>query len=199
MIAIRGMGSNIAKEFIKVVGRSGTPIEIRRNELPPIDCVDKYLICQGILNGKQRVNQTEQEVANTYSVNYDQVANMCNYILENNIHARICVIGSESGFSGSYDEVYSDSKHLLHHYVETKRGLRSTQQLVCVAPSIVEDAGMTLRRTDTNNLNAIRQRHPKGRFLTSAEVARMIYFLLFEDLGYTTGVVIRMNGGGGRI
>jgi NAD(P)-dependent dehydrogenase (short-subunit alcohol dehydrogenase family) len=193
MIAIRGMGSNIAKTFIDVVFRSGTPFEIKRNTVPPYNA-DQYLICQGILYGKRRVDMTNDEISETYKVNYIQPACICDEILEHNPTARICVVGSESGVSGSYDECYADSKRLLHHYVETKR-TEPAQQLVCVAPSIIEDAAMTLRRKDTENLSKLRSQHPKGRFLTSLEVAKMIYFLLFEDLGYTTGVVIRMHGG----
>lgn len=193
MIAIRGMGSNIAKAFVDVVFRSGTPFEIKRNTVPPYDA-DQYLICQGILYGKRRVDMTTSEVSETYRVNYVQPACLCDEILEHNPIARICVVGSESGVSGSYDECYADSKRLLHHYVETKH-TRPEQQLVCVAPSIIEDAGMTLRRTDTEKLNRLCNLHPKGRFLTSLEVAKMIYFLLFEDLGYITRVVIRMHGG----
>jgi NAD(P)-dependent dehydrogenase (short-subunit alcohol dehydrogenase family) len=197
MIAIRGIGSNVAKAFLDVVFRSGTPFEIKRNSTPPFNA-DQYLICQGILYGKRRVDMTTEEVSETYKVNYVQPACMCDSILDYNPTARICVIGSESGISGSYDECYADSKKLLHNYVETKH-TKSAQQLVCVAPSIIEDAGMTLRRNDTENLDRLRDFHPKGRFLTCIEVAKMIYFLLFEDLGYTTGVVIRMNGGGDRI
>lgn len=197
MIAIRGMGSNIAKAFLGVVCRSGMPLEIKRNSVPPFNA-DQYLICQGILYGKRRVDMTNDEISETYKVNYVQPACMCDAILEHNPTARICVIGSESGISGSYDECYADSKKLLHHYVETKH-TEAGQQLICVAPSIIEDAGMTLRRTDVENLDRLRDRHPKGRFLTSKEVAKMIYFLLFEDLGYTTGVVIRMHGGSSKI
>lgn len=203
MIAIRGIGSKIAQEFVDVCfgkGQLSLPkvatgkfIIIERDSVPPYNA-DKYLICQGILHGKKRVDMTNDEVSETYKVNYVQVACMCDTILEHNSKARICVLGSESGFSGSYDECYADAKRLLHYYVETKL-TKPSQQLVCVAPSIIEDAGMTLRRADVENLCRLRDKHPKSRFLMSREVARMIYFLLFDDLGYTTGTVIRMNGG----
>jgi hypothetical protein len=55
---------------------------------------------------------------------------------------------------------------------------------------------MTLRRDDTENLERRREEHPKKRFLTSLEVAKMVHHLLYVDEGYTTGTVIRMNGGG---
>lgn len=194
MIAIRGIGSNIAKEFVRGIHGVDQFIVVDRDKVVSPMAADRYLMCQGILYGKRRVDMTSDEIATTYRVNYVQVACMCDTILHHNDKARICIVGSESGVTGSYDEIYADSKRLIHHYVETKT-LRKDQQLVCIAPSIIEDAGMTIIRADRNNLDKLRDKHPKGRFLTSREVANMIHFLLYIDEGYTTNVVIRMNGG----
>jgi NAD(P)-dependent dehydrogenase (short-subunit alcohol dehydrogenase family) len=197
MIAIRGIGSKIATALAKMaynLDASEEVFVINRGTKPTYDA-DRYLICQGILIGKPRIQQTDQEIHYTYFVNYIEIVRLCDDILENNRRARICVLGSESGISGSYDETYSDSKFLLHNYVETKKLYWSWQQLVCVAPSIIEDSGMTLRRNDKNNLHKLEGEHPKRRFLSCAEVAEMIYFLLYVDKGYTTNTVVRMNGG----
>jgi NAD(P)-dependent dehydrogenase (short-subunit alcohol dehydrogenase family) len=194
MIGIRGMGSNIAKEFVSILNGLDDVYEVGRNHILPPAAADRYLLCQGFLYGKRRVDMTNDEVSDTYRINYVQVVGMCDNLLEHNDNVRICVVGSESGVTGSYDECYADSKRLVHNYVETKN-VKPNQQLVCVAPSIIEDAGMTLRRCDVDNLDKLRSNHPKGRFLTSREVAMMIFFLLYIDQGYTTGVVIRMNGG----
>lgn len=191
MIAIRGIHSSIAQCLMNII--DDTVVEIERDKYPEWK-PNRYFICQGLLNGKRRIEQTAEEISDTYQVNYITVACMCDSILAYNNRARICVVGSESGLSSSYDECYADAKRLLHYYVETKHIL-DTQQLVCVAPSIIEDAGMTLRRTDIDNLSHIRNNHPKRRFLSSLEVARMVKFLLYDDFGYTTNVVIRMNGG----
>ena len=69
------------------------------------------------------------------------------------------------------------------------------QQLVAVAPSIIEDSGMTKVRTDHENLAARCQANPKGRFLKAIEVARLVRFLLYDDKGYINNTVIEMNGG----
>ncbi len=191
-IAIRGIGSSIAHEF-SVLYPNEQVFEIPRGQTPPFD-IRRYLICQGILYGKKRIDMSNEEIYETYQVNCHQMVEMCEKILENNYRARICVMGSESGFSGSYDECYADAKNVLHRYVET-RTIKPEQQLICVAPSIVEDSGMTIRRNDSANLNEKRKNHPKGRFLSSREVAKMIHFLLYEDEGYTTGTTIRMHGG----
>ena len=104
------------------------------------------------------------------------------------------MIGSESGFAWGFDGAYAGAKAALHCYVENKP-LRPKQQLVCIAPGIIEDAGMTERRMDKENLEKRRKDHPKHRFLTSDEVAKLAHFLLYVDQGYISNVVIRMNGG----
>ncbi len=192
MIGIRGIHSTIAKSLIEII--DDHIVEIDRNFTVNYLKVNKYFICQGLLYGKKRLDQTGEEVSQTYKVNYTQVACMCESILSYNSRARICVIGSESGIVGSYDEIYADSKRLLHYFVETKR-VGPNQQLVCVAPTIIIDSEMTARRTDIDNLFRLRENHPKGRFLSSMEVAKVVKFLLYDDLGYITNTVIRMNGG----
>lgn len=158
---------------------------------------DRYVFCAGVLVGKRIHEQTQEEVATTFRVNFEMIARACEYIFANNGRARVCVIGSESGYSGSYDAAYSGSKAAVHTYIETKRLSAPGQQLVGIAPGIIADAGMTLRRKDIVNLEAKRQAHPKRRWLLAEEVARLVHFLLYVDRGYTSGTVIRMHGGKG--
>ncbi len=192
MIAIRGINSSIAQSFIKII--NDEVCEIGRDKIFPLSTAEKYLFCQGILIGKKRIDQTSDEIAKTYRINYSSIAMMCDSILESNQSARICVIGSESGIVGSYDEVYADSKRLLHHYVETKR-IGAEQQLVGIAPSIIEDSNMTQKREDQDVLDKKRILNPKGRFLKAIEVARLVYFCLYVDKGYLNNVILRINGG----
>lgn len=199
MIAIRGINSKIAQELIKLLPTEEylNAFAVGRDPVPgdsDLWHADRYFFCQGLLRPCQIGDQTEAERAEGFSVNAGQVIGACDRILETNPKARICVMGSESGFAWSYDGVYAAAKAALHRYVETKR-LKPDQQLVCVAPSIIADAGMTTRRDDQEILVSRLREHPKRRFLMSEEVARMVHFLLYVDHGYTTGVVIRMNGG----
>jgi NAD(P)-dependent dehydrogenase (short-subunit alcohol dehydrogenase family) len=139
--------------------------------------------------------QTREETTTSFEANFAMVARQCDLILATNDKARICVIGSESGFSWSFDGVYAASKAAVHRYVETKRLRTPYQQLICIAPSIVGDLGMTSRRTDAANLERRKLEHPKQRFLTAAEVCQLIHFALYVDDGYLTNTVIRLNGG----
>jgi NAD(P)-dependent dehydrogenase (short-subunit alcohol dehydrogenase family) len=159
------------------------------------DTATRYLFCQGMLMPHRLVDQTPTQTAESFMVNVGSVIKECDRLIETNPNARICVIGSESGFAWSFDGAYAASKAALHRYVEARRVKWSMQQLVCIAPGIVEDAGMTRRRKDADNLDARRAKHPKGRFLTSAEVASLVHHVLYVDQGYICNTVIRVNGG----
>lgn len=194
MIAIRGADSAIAKALVGLLPKWECWVAVPRGETPPVDA-SRYFFAQGLLRSKPMAEQTEDEITESMAVNAAQVIHQCDYLLGANANARICVMGSESGYSGSYDETYSVAKQKLHRYVETKRCKYPGQQLVCVAPSIISDAGMTLRRDDTEGLEQRRMSHPKRRYIKSIEVARLVHFLLYADCGYMTGTVLRMHGG----
>ncbi len=198
MIAIRGINSAIAQALIteeldRLDGAQFFAVE--RGDRPPLAGFDRYLFCQGLLYDKRAADQTNDEIAASIKVNALDVISSCEYIFANNADARICVLGSESAFAGSFDETYAMAKRALHHYVEHKRLMLPGQQLVAVAPSIISDAGMTLRRKDQQELERRRLSHPMGRFATAREVAALIYFLLYGEGSYISGTVIRMTGG----
>lgn len=190
MLAVTGFGSQIVTELHALLPEDEQVIRIEGK--PPV--AERYLLCAGIIRAKTLREQTEAEIAESLNVNLIRPMRLCDEILERDHKARICVVGSESGFAWSHDGVYAASKAALHRYVETKQ-LLPNQQLVCIAPSIIEDCGMTTRRDDKERLAGRERLHPKRRFLKAVEVARLIYFLLYVDLGYTTGTVIRMHGG----
>lgn len=192
MIVITGWRSRVAVEFLALLPSEETATrgDCVNDKLP---VADRYLFCQGVLRPKQFHEQSAEEIEESYVVNYRSIRNACDEILVSNPAARVCVIGSESGYRGSYDGTYAAAKADLHRYVET-RELGPGQQLVAVSPWIIGDAGMTKVRKDGANLERRREEHPKGRFLTAAEVALMAFHLLYVDRGYTTGTVIRMHG-----
>jgi NAD(P)-dependent dehydrogenase (short-subunit alcohol dehydrogenase family) len=194
LIAIRGFGSAIAKALASILPEDEEVLNVGRHSTLPMD-VERYLFCAGLLYGKSLLEAEPDEIADTLRVNFSDVAQACDRIIAGNGKARICVVGSESGFAGSYDVAYAGAKAALHRYVETKRLRTIDQQLVCIAPGILGDGGMTLRRKDLKRLDERQMAHPKARFLSSIEVARLIRFALYDDRGYLSGVVIRLNGG----
>lgn len=192
MIFVRGADSAIARALAELHAISPVP----RGEWMPDDG-ELYLYCQGLLQQKPLVRQTDEQIAASFAANALSIIKDCERLFEVNKHARVCVVGSESAFTWSYDGVYAAAKAALHRYVETKRLLHPAQQLVCVSPTVVMNTNMTNSRDEDGCLALMKRqkRHPKSRWLEPIEVARMIYFLLCVDLGYTTNVVIRMNGG----
>lgn len=200
-IAIRGAGCTIARSLarLKAVDAHGGAgydpvIAVARGEPMPLDAT-RYLFCQGLLLPKPTDDLTDDERRETHEANAGQIVRDCDRLIAANDAARICVIGSESGYAGSYNLAYAAAKAGLHRYVESKELRTPRQQLVAVAPTIIADAGMTLRRTDHAQLAERAALHPKRRWLSSDEVARLVFFLLYVDQGYISGVVIRMNGG----
>lgn len=195
MLAVTGFGSAIVGELAGLVAPTEKVVRVDAKDYRSHLEAERWVLAAGVLTPKRSSEQTLGEIADGMAVNYVQPVEICEAVLAANPKARICVIGSESGCSGSYDDVYAAAKAALHAYVCRRRLTSPLQQLVAVAPSIIGDAGMTLRRADFENLERRKDEHPKRRFLRAVEVARMIHFLLYVDLGYTTGTVVRMYGG----
>lgn len=194
VIAIRGYGASISQELIKLLPSYEVALDVERGEQPPLHA-ERYLFAQGIIYAKPVDELTSFEVETSLEVNAYQVMQACDRIIDGNANARICVIGSESAFSGSFDRVYANAKKILHSYVERKKLRTEHQQLICIAPTIILDSAMTQRRDDLEAVDNRAKKHPKRRWLSALEVARFVHYCLYVDLGYLSGVVIRMNGG----
>ncbi len=194
MIAISGLHTTIAAEFLRLTPQDEAVYHLARGSGVPNGHGNRYLIAQGVLHGRSAAEHTFDTSEETWAANFMLIAALLDGVFKEDSAARVVVIGSESGFAGSYDTAYAGAKAALHLYVERK-ALKPHQQLVAISPGIIGDAGMTTRRADVGTLEKRRAAHPKQRFLTAKEVAQMAHFLLYVDLGYTSGTVIRINGG----
>lgn len=191
-IVITGIKSKIAQEFKEVA--AGDVVGIRTDEISYHLDADKYLFCHGVLYPKRGFEQTAREYSESIYKNFSSVVGCVDKIIEVNDKARICIIGSQSAYKGSYDDTYAMAKALIHQYIERKVLRTPEQQLIGVAPSIVEDAGMTTRREDLDNLVKRKEQHPMKRFVTSREVAEMAHYLLYHQ-PYVNRTIVRMHGG----
>ncbi len=201
MLVVSGADSQIIKELLQLAPDNDIrPVRLRGAGFSahtmghvPLDA-DRYVLASGVQHPRLAVEQSESEIQNSLTTNLVSIVMVCENVLGVNERARICVVGSISGYCGSYDGIYALSKAALHRYVETKRLDYPDQQLVAVAPDIIEDAGMTLRREDADVLEKRRTQHPKKRFLRAEEIARLIKFLLWDDQGYISNTVVKMTG-----
>lgn len=194
-IAIRGMGSAIAQRLVKLLPAEERVIEVARDAFPPLVNCERFVFCQGVLRDSKITAQSDDDLAESFQVNAAYTIKACDNILASNPRARICVIGSESGYTWSHDGSYAASKAAVQAYVGAKPLRSPGQQLVAIAPYVVADTEMTRRRADHERLAARVQWCPKRRFLEAVEVARLIHFLLYVDQGYISNTTVRMNGG----
>ena len=154
---------------------------------------NKFLILSGLLQEKKISEQSKSEIINSHLINSVGPVILCESILEKISNAQIILLGSESGFKGSYDLSYALAKSSLKMYVK-QRQVKVNQKLLLISPSTIDDFGMTLRRKDFERLELYRAKHPKKRFLESEELACMIDFL-FKFSVYLTNTEIELNGG----
>lgn len=192
-IIITGHKSKIAREFSKLAKISS--VGIRCEEIKNYLDSSHYFFCQGYLAGKSIDEISIDEFRKTMYINYSSIRDACNLILESNKFAKICVISSYSAYRGSYDETYALSKSKINNYIEKESKIKyPDQQIFGIAPWIIEDAGMTIRRDDTLRLEKIKNEHPLKRFSTSMEIAKLAYDIMFKH-NYINRTVIKMNGG----
>jgi short-subunit dehydrogenase len=135
-----------------------------------------FVLCAGVLHGKRILELTGPQIIECLAVNTVNVIRLCEHIFDRVDNAAICVVGSESGWKGSYDELYAASKAAVHAYVKTRRVPKRFQQLVAVAPPIIIDAGMTTRRPDFELIN-----RSARKMTTSLHVAQKIRELLVDS------------------
>lgn len=199
MLFVTGITTTIFQELRDQLPMSEEIAHINVKALPDRSTFEsvgdrpRLFLAAGLLRPKQILDQSGCEILEGLNVNLISTMRICELALEACDDVRICVIGTESALRGSFDQIYAASKAGLHQYIESKN-LRPNQQIVGIAPTCIEDAGMTWRRTDTANLDSKRAAHPKRRFLTAKEVATLAHFLLYVDLGYISNTVIRMDG-----
>lgn len=193
-LGISGRRSSITTSFLLLSNKYEEIVtgSIHSAPLLPLDC-DHYLLCTGVLYGSSATDITPKEAASTFHTNFLVIAKFLDTLFDTNKNAKVCVIGSESGFNGSYDMAYAGSKAALHLYVETKKLLYKDQHLVCIAPTIIEDSGMTQRRADLNETIRRGKDRRMGRWLNAAEVARTAKFAINEPS--LSNTIIRITGG----
>ena len=176
MLAVTGYGTSIVRELSRLIDEPISRIGGSGSQWFDSDFIipdaERFVLAAGVLYGKRVADQSVYDIATGLAINLISPMRLCEEILAKNDRARICVIGSESGFSGSFDDVYAAAKAGLHGYVLSRKVL-PTQQLVAVAPPIISDAGMTMRRPDYPAILS------KRKTVTSQQVAIVVHQLLY--------------------
>ena len=153
----------------------------------------KFLIFSGFLQTKSIMNQTYNEKIKSNLINASGPVLISEYILERIEDAEIIIMGSESGFKGSYDLSYALAKSSLRMYVK-QRCVKKNQKILLISPSTVNDLGMTERREDIKRLEKYKNQHPKKRFINCQELVDLIDYL-FKATTYLTNTEKELYGG----
>lgn len=176
MIAVTGYRTTIIQELMALVEEPIVRLSANLGQfggdfkLP--DGCDRYVLAAGVLRQAQINDQSSFDVRISLAVNLVSPVRLAETIFAQRPNARVCIIGSESGFKGSFDQTYAMCKAAIHAYV-TWKTLSPTQSLVCVSPPIISDSGMTYRRSDYPSVLESR------RTVTAAEVAARVYQALY--------------------
>lgn len=184
MIAVTGYGTTIMQELRKLLSDEEMfRIESRHgvhedalftlNDALLAGC-SRFVLAAGVLTGQGLLDQCKADIALGLETNLILPMFLCESILQVNPTARICVVGSESGFSWSYDDVYAAAKAGIHRYVMTKK-VKPTQQIFAVAPTIISNSGMTEARKDYPEILEKRQT------VTAMQVAQTIRSHLYKE------------------
>lgn len=189
-IGIFGGRSTISQALLDMIPEGDQAVLI---DVP--DDLDRYFFAIGFLAGEPVEDLSDAELLTTFQANFAAIAARCNRIFKVNERARICIIGSESAYTGSHDIAYAGAKLAMHLYIERKRLIEPGQQLVGIAPTVVWDSGMTQRREDIEECEARGAARRRGHWLAAMDVARLAHFLLWQDSGSISNTVIRMTGG----
>ena len=170
MIGVIGIRTTIIAELCQLRGIEPLTGCTRLTPGAAAGCAE-YVLAGGVIHAKRASEHSYEEIEECVRVNTSDPILTCEAILTTEPRARIVVIGSESAYLGSYDELYAAGKRELHRYV-AMRPTRAGQLLSLVSPPIISDAGMTLRRHDYPAV--LEQR----RTVTSRQVAELVNSLL---------------------
>ena len=206
-ILIIGKNSKIAKEFVKKVGNNSNIIQPSKKEWDMnslsftneqnnlIKKSNRILLLHSVISNKKFIEREEIDIVKQIKINLLSTIKICEIAIKYNKNVKIIVLGSESGIKGSYDIVYALTKSSIHKYIKEKKIKHPNQQLLCIAPSTIVDAGITLRRKDQNNVDKSINDNPKKRGIKSREIANLIYSLFFDQSNYINNIVIGFDGG----
>lgn len=194
-LGICGAGSTIARKAMAILnGGGGASFEIMTGQPGniPLDC-SHYLICTGFLAGHTLEGISDEDAWRTFDLNFLSLARLCDRIIAANDQARICIIGSHSGYAGSHDMAYAGAKAAMHLYIETKKLRGPAQMLFGIAPQIIADSAMTRRRADRDACMVRGENTRLGRWLNADEVARLAVELLYDASTAISGTIVRMR------
>jgi hypothetical protein len=205
-ILIIGKNSKISKFFSKKIIKKRlispskkqwdmSRIDFSQKEIDIIKSSNKILLLQSVISSKKFLDRNTNDIGHQININFLSIIKICEIALKFNKNVKIVILGSESAIKGSHDIVYGLMKTALHQYVKERKINFPNQQLVCIAPSTIIDANITIRRKDKNNVKRSIKKNPKKRGLKSKEISELVYDIFYNITDYLSNTVISVDGG----
>jgi NADP-dependent 3-hydroxy acid dehydrogenase YdfG len=202
-----GVENKIATSIIDVIG-DGEVRKYRQRSLNP-DRLDNFLknikiekkrihyivFTMGVISANRLIDQSRRQWVASLSINAVLPIKIIERFNRENCQFRFLYISSESASKGSFDGAYFIGKAAVELFVRECRLSNPRSSVLCIAPSMIGDAGMTTRRRDQHNVEDNLNAHPKRRHLTATEVANLCIFYLLSASDYLTNTTISLNGG----
>tara|TARA_B100000989_G_C19506778_1_gene456868 strand:- start:26 stop:679 length:654 start_codon:yes stop_codon:yes gene_type:complete len=157
--------------------------------------INIIIYVSAILRNKNFVNQTKEEIIESFEVNSWNFIQIVEKINDRKLPAKLIYLSSESAEKGSFDTSYWLSKSSTESFIKECVMKNKKSSIIGIAPSTIEDTNMTLNRNDNSRLKRYKTKHPKKRFLKSNEIVSLIEFLIKFDSEYLTNEIIKINGG----
>ena len=155
---------------------------------------DYIFLNHGILLGKRALELSEKEIYDYMMVNCFSIIAILE-ALKDYKNTNIVVTSSISSKEGSYDPIYASTKAGVDSFrIRSASFFDSSVRLNFVSPGVIADALMTTLREDQDNVKRISNSTPSKKLTSSYEVAKLVYFLLFEP-GNIHCQDIAINGG----
>jgi len=159
------------------------------------DVAHIVLYSWGVLHPERLLDQDQSQIWSSFYFNFILPARLLETLNTSGVQFKYIYISSESAAKGSYDGTYAMSKAAMERFIREIRINNEDSSCVGIAPSMIGDCGMTLRRTDQENVSRAAASHPKKRLLSANEVADIVVWLINGGSDYITNTIIAVNGG----
>jgi NAD(P)-dependent dehydrogenase (short-subunit alcohol dehydrogenase family) len=163
-------------------------------DLPEIDV---FVSAAGILLGQSFAEVSLAQAQENLTVNLLTPMLLAKHIAPKLRSGGVMIfMGSISGHKGSYDDGYAAAKGGIHSFVKSlalKLAVEN-KRVIAIAPGITQGTRMTDTRP-ADELTAVLQKIPLGRFATPDDIANWISFCASDAARAMTGCVIDINGG----
>lgn len=158
--------------------------------------IDVFVHFAGIMLSKSLSDSSFEDIENMVKVNLTAPIYLVSQVIPKlSDKGLIIMMGSQSAYKGSYDDLYAITKAGIHGMVGSLAPkLAPNKRIINIAPGITRGTRMTDRRSEDDLANAT-SRVPLNRLAEAKEVAQICMRLTDETFNYMTGNTVDINGG----